>query len=119
MASGPSWISARRRSGTVARIDRSTGANALILDVLADSTDLAPARMGEFLYDPRAAARFLAGDEPREVMHNAYRDLVRLPSARAGFGRFFRDLLDEELVPVVYHCTTGKDRTGLGAPPRC
>jgi protein-tyrosine phosphatase len=45
-------------------------------------------------------------------MRSAYREFITLPSARRGLATFYRLLLDDEDLPVLYHCTTGKDRTG-------
>ncbi|MFO7532004.1 MAG: tyrosine-protein phosphatase, partial [Candidatus Limnocylindrales bacterium] len=41
-----------------------------------------------------------------------YHDMVRLPSARAAFGRLYRTLAHADGRASLVHCTTGKDRTG-------
>ena len=41
-----------------------------------------------------------------------YHDFVRLESARAAYGRLFTGIADEVNRPALYHCSTGKDRTG-------
>ena len=56
------------------------------------------------------------GDGGTERFYLAtYREMVRLPSARAGYGRFYRTLADADARAALVHCTTGKDRTGWAA----
>jgi protein-tyrosine phosphatase len=86
-----------------------------ILDVLADETGAAPAQLAEALHDPRAAAAALGGGKAQELFVGAYRDLVTLPSAISGYRQLFFGLADEQHRPALFHCTTGKDRTGWAA----
>ncbi|AYF96963.1 tyrosine-protein phosphatase [Protaetiibacter intestinalis] len=88
------------------------GVRAMVEDVLADSQVAAPAQMQAFFRDPAQAIAFLASGRADDAMRSAYREFITLPSARAGLGAFYRLLLDGVDVPVLYHCTTGKDRTG-------
>jgi protein-tyrosine phosphatase len=44
-----------------------------------------------------------------------YREFVRLGSARAAYRRLFADVATAEHRPALFHCTTGKDRTGWAA----
>ena len=44
-----------------------------------------------------------------------YREIVSLPSACAAYHRLFSDLTQEEHRPALFHCATGKDRTGWAA----
>ncbi len=88
------------------------GVRTLIEDVLADSTVAAPAQMQAFFRAPAQALAFLESGRGDEAMRSAYREFITLPSARRGLATFFRLLLDEDDLPVLYHCTTGKDRTG-------
>lgn len=53
--------------------------------------------------------------EVREVFHEFYRLLSLHPVAMEAYAAFFRELLASEGVPVLWHCTQGKDRTGVGA----
>lgn len=50
-------------------------------------------------------------------MLNSYKDIVLAPSAQHAYRIFFDELLanstDDEA--VLFHCTAGKDRTGMGA----
>jgi len=88
------------------------GVRTLVEDVLADSTVAAPAQMQAFFREPAQALAFLESGRGDQAMRAAYREFITLPSARAGLASFFRLLLDEDDLPVLYHCTTGKDRTG-------
>ena len=45
----------------------------------------------------------------------AYVNIVGLPSALTGYGQFFSTLAQEGKRPALFHCTTGKDRTGWAA----
>ncbi len=47
-----------------------------------------------------------------DAMQTTYRDFVRLDSHR--FAQLFEHLLDKP-DPLLFHCTAGKDRTGLAA----
>ena len=53
--------------------------------------------------------------EVREVFHEFYRLLALHPDAIGAYERFFRELLAAEGAPVLWHCSQGKDRTGVGA----
>lgn len=49
-------------------------------------------------------------------MMDSYRDLVRLPSAQRSYRSWFLDLADPAREGAqLFHCTTGKDRTGWAA----
>lgn len=54
----------------------------------------------------------ITADDTVELMCKTYRDFVGASSAR--FGEFFAHLLETD-APLVFHCTAGKDRTGLAA----
>jgi protein-tyrosine phosphatase len=86
-----------------------------ILDVLADETGAAPAQLAEALHDPAAAAAELGGGKAQALFVGAYGDLVTLPSAIDAYRRLFTELADDERRPALFHCTTGKDRTGWAA----
>jgi protein-tyrosine phosphatase len=59
----------------------------------------------EALGDGKAAAGFAL----------AYREFVSLSSAKKEFRKLFLGLSDEKRLPGLFHCTTGKDRTGWAA----
>lgn len=52
--------------------------------------------------------------EVREVFHEFYRLLSLHPVAIEAYEGFFRELLAAEGAPALWHCTQGKDRTGVG-----
>jgi protein-tyrosine phosphatase len=85
------------------------------LNVLADSKQDAPARIPKLLQTPREANAQLGDGKAEAVFIEAYRDFVSLPSARKAFRRLFTDLGAEDNLPALFHCTSGKDRTGWAA----
>lgn len=50
-----------------------------------------------------------------ELMKNMYISLCSEEQIIEQYKRFFMFLQDEEKLPLSFHCTAGKDRTGLGA----
>jgi protein-tyrosine phosphatase len=88
------------------------GVRGLLEDVLADSEIAVPAQMAAFFREPAKALAFLESGRGDDAMRAAYREFITLPSARRGLATFYRLLLHDDDLPVLYHCTTGKDRTG-------
>jgi protein-tyrosine phosphatase len=91
------------------------GAELVVVDVLADSSGAAPAQLMRVLGDPVAAAEMLGDGKAVKLFEHGYREVVSLPSALAAYRTFFSDLARPEHRPALFHCTTGKDRTGWGA----
>lgn len=91
------------------------GTSYVVVDVLADSVDAAPAELGTVLTDPTAATAMLGDGKAVTLFTSAYREFISLPSARAGYQRLFSDLARADQRPALFHCTTGKDRTGWAA----
>ena len=91
------------------------GAEYVWLDVLADSPQAGPAQLEKLMQDPKEANAALGGGKVEELFRNSYREFVSLPSAKAEFRNLFLGLGDEEKLPALFHCTTGKDRTGWAA----
>ena len=87
----------------------------VVADVLADAPDGTPAQFMPLMNDPAALRARLDGGKGIALFERHYRDFVRLPSARAAYRRLFATLLDPGGRPLVFHCTTGKDRTGWAA----
>lgn len=58
-----------------------------------------------------------AGDLGKQEMKQAYSDIVLADSARQAYRKFFDILLanDTPNEAVLFHCSMGKDRTGMGA----
>ena len=96
--------------------DRVVGGAALMtLDVLADSPTAAAADVPALLENPGPALAELSPAKAVELMSDAYRDMVRLDSAIASYREFVRLLAAPTQQPLLFHCTTGKDRTGWAA----
>jgi len=91
------------------------GVNYVVLDVLADSPQAGPAQLENLMTDPTAANAALGGGKVGAAFEAAYREFVSLPSAQREFGKLFLSLGDRAQVPALFHCTTGKDRTGWAA----
>jgi len=89
-----------------------SGATGVVVDVLADESQAGPAELLHLLGDPAAANEKLGQGKAAAIFSRSYTAFVSLPSAREGFGRMFRDLANPANLPALFHCTTGKDRTG-------
>ncbi|KRM11765.1 tyrosine-protein phosphatase [Paucilactobacillus suebicus] len=75
-----------------------------------DRTDASHSREqieAEFSDDPTAGYRH---------MLDVYRDMVTTPQAKQSYQQFFDLLLNSDPnSAILFHCTAGKDRTGMGA----
>jgi protein-tyrosine phosphatase len=89
--------------------------NYVWLDVLADSPQAGPAQLEKLMKDPKAANKELGGGKVEEGFKKSYREFVSLPSAKLEFRKLFISLGDKNQLPALFHCTTGKDRTGWAA----
>ena len=49
----------------------------------------------------------------KSMLHNFYTDLIRSENAQFEYRQFFKILQNPENCAVIYHCTAGKDRTGV------
>lgn len=85
------------------------------LDVLADSPAAGPAQLEKLMGNPAEANQALGGGQVEEAFKASYREFISLPSAKREFGHLFQSLEDQSQVPALFHCTTGKDRTGWAA----
>jgi protein-tyrosine phosphatase len=80
------------------------GAYPIWADVAADSAHQSSALSALLDSGDRSAVtNFIKG---------AYRDFVDLPSAQIAYRRLLELLADPENLPMLFHCTAGKDRTG-------
>ncbi|MBT2444690.1 tyrosine-protein phosphatase [Streptomyces sp. ISL-36] len=77
--------------------------------------------------DPVRQEEMLGGGRAAAFMREVYRTFVTSAANRAQFAATFRDLATPDSPPMLYHCTSGKDRTGwtsylllqmLGVPER-
>lgn len=86
------------------------------LDVLADNTLAAAANIGQLVKNPESIIGILDSGQAETLMAETYRSLVTLPSALSAYRSFFEVLADPERSgAALFHCTTGKDRTGWAA----
>ncbi len=91
------------------------GVNYVVLDVLADAPGAGPAMLERLMQNPKEANDALGGGKAEAGFQESYRQFVSLPSAQRGFRDLFLALSDGEQLPALFHCTTGKDRTGWAA----
>ncbi|MEW1634947.1 tyrosine-protein phosphatase [Streptomyces sp. NPDC093801] len=62
--------------------------------------------------DPVKQEQMLGGGRAEAYMRDVYRTFVTSPENRAQFAATLRELADGNQGPLLYHCTSGKDRTG-------
>jgi protein-tyrosine phosphatase len=86
-----------------------------LLNVLADEKGAAAAELEALLHQPKKANVVLGGGKIEAMFMQVYRAFITLPSAKESYRALFRDLADPQMAPGVFHCTTGKDRTGWAA----
>jgi protein-tyrosine phosphatase len=67
------------------------------------------------MVNPTQANAALGGGKVEAMFAEAYRDFVILPSAQAAYAQLFAALGEQDTLPALFHCTTGKDRTGWAA----
>jgi protein-tyrosine phosphatase len=91
------------------------GVRYTLLDVLADANQASPAMIDQLMEKPEEANIILGGGRIDSMFMEGYREFVTLPSARSSFKQLFLALSDQDKMPLLFHCTTGKDRTGWAA----
>jgi protein-tyrosine phosphatase len=91
------------------------GVNNVWLDVMAGNPTAGPANLIELLSDPKKANAELGNGKVEDMFKVAYRQFISLPSAQKAFRELFLSLGDKNQLPALFHCTTGKDRTGWAA----
>jgi protein-tyrosine phosphatase len=91
------------------------GVNYVVLDVLADAPGAGPAMLERLMQNAEEANAALGGGQVEAGFEESYRQFVSLPSAKAEFRNLFLAVGDRNQLPAVFHCTTGKDRTGWAA----
>lgn len=62
--------------------------------------------------DPVKQEQMLGGGRAEAYMRDIYRTFVTSPENRAQFATTLREIADGGQGPLLYHCTSGKDRTG-------
>ncbi len=91
------------------------GVNNIWLDVLKDASGSAPADLLGLLKNPKEGNKALGDGKIEAVFVQSYRDFVSLPSATTAYNELFTSLANKNKLPALFHCTTGKDRTGWAA----
>lgn len=91
------------------------GASFTNLDVLADDAASSQAHTADVLDDPVAVEKDLGGGKNAATYAKGFREIVSLPSALNGYNRLFMGFLEPKNLAALFHCTTGKDRTGWAA----
>jgi protein-tyrosine phosphatase len=91
------------------------GTEYVVVDVFKDAVDAGPAQLLNVASDPQAAEAILGGGKGLTLFETGYRDIVTISSALTAYRRLFSDLLEAKHRPALFHCTTGKDRTGWAA----
>jgi len=86
-----------------------------LLNVLADAKSTAPAELERLMHEPKLANVALGGDKIEELFKASYREFISAPSAKQSYRTLFLSLAAYQKLPAVFHCTTGKDRTGWAA----
>ncbi len=106
--------SAAEREGALDNLPE--GVRTLWLDVVADAPDNVAASIPRLLANPDALEEELGGGKAEGYLVDANRAFLRMPSAHRAYRSFYLDLLDEgRSGAALFHCTTGKDRTGWAA----
>ncbi|NBE55433.1 protein-tyrosine-phosphatase [Streptomyces sp. YC537] len=62
--------------------------------------------------DPVKQEDMLGGGKAEQLMRDIYRSFATDPDSRRQFAATLRDLAKDRRTPLVFHCTSGKDRTG-------
>ena len=91
------------------------GVNNIWLDVLKDATGSAPTNLLALLQNPKEGNKALGDGKIEAIFITSYREFVSLPSAKTAYHELFTSLDDQNKLPALFHCTTGKDRTGWAA----
>ncbi|MGW6709435.1 tyrosine-protein phosphatase [Streptomyces sp. NPDC054956] len=62
--------------------------------------------------DPVKQEQMLGGGRAEAYMRDVYKTFVTNPESRAQFAATLHEIADGNQGPLLYHCTSGKDRTG-------
>jgi protein-tyrosine phosphatase len=91
------------------------GVKYLLLNVLADAKSAAPAELEALMHEPKKANIVLGNGKIEQLFMEGYREFITLQSANQSYRTLFQSLANKQMAPGVFHCTTGKDRTGWAA----
>ena len=87
------------------------------LDILADQSEEVYVKLDDLMRNPRRVSTAMGGNtaEADNAMKQIYCDMVTLPSAKKAIGEFLTTLAKPASSPALFHCSSGKDRTGWAA----
>jgi protein-tyrosine phosphatase len=90
------------------------GVHNVSLDMLADASEENWVKLGDLLNDPKRISTVAGGGTAEAIttMKQIYCDMVTLPSSKAALRQLFTSLAQNGSTPAVFHCSSGKDRTG-------
>lgn len=91
------------------------GVNNVWLNVMADYSTSGSVNLAELLSDPQKANKELGDGKVEEMYKKGYRQFISLSSAQIAYRDLFLSLGDQNQLPALFHCTSGKDRTGWAA----
>jgi protein-tyrosine phosphatase len=91
------------------------GVDNIWLNVLADVKGDNAAELQGLIAKPKEANEVLGGGKAEALFIKVYGEFITLPSANAAYRQLFVALATPSDVPALFHCTTGKDRTGWAA----
>jgi protein-tyrosine phosphatase len=91
------------------------GVTRVSLDVLADGTFADPAKFNKLMSDPATAAAAFSHGRSTSVILTVYRQFIELPSAKQAYRDLFAAIANDGCLPALFHCASGKDRTGWAA----
>jgi len=83
-----------------------------IIDVAGNTTDTAVINTLNIFNYPEFANEKFGDGKIEELVKMVYRQIVSKTSADSCFSILFNTICKEEELPVLFHCATGKDRTG-------
>jgi protein-tyrosine phosphatase len=93
------------------------GTRQLVANVLGDHAGAVAARLPRLIREVARVEQAVRDGHVQELFERTYRDFVTLPSARTAYATLYRAIADapDDELPLLFHCTAGKDRTGWGA----
>jgi protein-tyrosine phosphatase len=86
-----------------------------LLNVMADLNPAAAPDINGLLRKPKEANVVLGDGKVEALFIAGYREFVTLPSAKRAYRTLFISLANRNNLPAVFHCASGKDRTGWAA----
>jgi len=83
-----------------------------VIDVIGNTTDTAVINTLLIFDHPKLANELFGDGKIEEIVKIAYRQILSKTSADSCFSILFNAICEKEELPILFHCATGKDRTG-------